>query len=126
MNQRLGQLALSLVALTLLLPGALAAQELDVRTYTNIPVGLNLALIGYGYSTGNVLLDSTLPVEDLESDLHIFLGRYSRTFGLFGAGSGLQVTVPVAFGRRQGVQAGVGERRRRTDGLGDPRLTLPF
>ena len=41
------------------------AQELEPRTYNNTPTDINLFTIGYAYSSGNVLLDPALPIEDL-------------------------------------------------------------
>ena len=58
------------------------AQELEPRTYNNTPTDINLLTIGYAYSSGNVLLDPTLPIEDLDGKLNIMLAGYARTFGL--------------------------------------------
>jgi len=33
------------------------AQELEPRLLTNLPVGMNFALVGYGYANGNILFD---------------------------------------------------------------------
>ena len=40
------------------------AQDLEPRAYTNIPVGLNFALAGYTYSSGGVLFDPAVPLEN--------------------------------------------------------------
>ncbi len=50
---------------------SLKGQELDVRDYAHVPSGVNLLRLGYGYSTGNILVDPSLPVEGLEADVHL-------------------------------------------------------
>jgi hypothetical protein len=45
------------------------AQELEPRALTNVPVGLNFAVLGYGYARGNILLDPAVPIENLDSRL---------------------------------------------------------
>ena len=40
------------------LASGLPAQELEPRAYSNVPIGMNFALAGYGFTEGNVLLDA--------------------------------------------------------------------
>ena len=40
------------------------AQELEPRTYSNTPVGMNFLLLGYAYSVGDVSFDTSAPIED--------------------------------------------------------------
>ncbi len=78
------------VALLVLLFGLavqLKAQELDVRAYTNVPVGVNILLVGYGRSVGNILVDPSLPVEDLDARLNLWFVKYTRTIDFFGLSS---------------------------------------
>ena len=62
--------------LMLLLEGAANswAQELEPRTFANVPVGVNFLAVGAGYSRGNVLFDPTLPVVVIQSCGNIFSG----------------------------------------------------
>ena len=54
-----------------LLPAPAAdGQELDTRAYSNVPVGVNLLQVGFGHSTGNILVDPSVPVEGLEAVVH--------------------------------------------------------
>ena len=48
-----------------LLSAAAIAQELEPRAYSNAPIGTNFALAGYGHFSGQVLLDPSLPVENV-------------------------------------------------------------
>ena len=112
------------LAMGLLFAPALEGQELDVRAYAHVPVGMNLLRLGYGYSTGNILVDPSLPVEGLEADVHLVVPQYTRTFGFFGASAGVRAVVPFSFGRWQGEQAGFGRRERDIDGFADSRFAF--
>jgi hypothetical protein len=102
---------------------ALRAQELEPALYQNAPVGLNAAIVSYGFSMGNILLDSSLPVEDADARIHTIGLGYLRTLDCFGRAAKLDVQVPVSWGRFEGTLAG--ERRVRTpSGLADPRVRL--
>ena len=73
------------------------AQELEPRAYRPLPVGLNFAVLSYGFSTGNVVADVSSPIQDLELDLHIPSLGYLRSFGLFGRSAALSLGVPFYF-----------------------------
>ena len=101
------------------------AQELEPRTYANTPTGVNLLSAGYAYSSGNILLDPTLPVEDLDGRLNIGTLGYGRTFGLAGSNAKFKAFVPYAFGDWQGTFEGA-QRERDAQGFGDIRLKLEW
>jgi hypothetical protein len=120
---RLSWLVLTLGAWALL--GAPAtAQELDTRYYTNIPVGMNLLQFGYARSTGNILIDQSLPIEGLDATLNLTQLKYGRTFDFFGKAGKVEGLLPVAFGHWTGTEIGVGDRERSSSGLADARFTL--
>ncbi len=101
------------------------AQELEPRTYANTPTGVNMLAVAYALSSGNVLLDPTLPIENLDGTLNIGLVGYGRTFGLFKRNAKIKLFVPYAFGDWQGSVLGVpGERNAR--GFGDIRAKLEW
>ncbi len=123
MKRRLCWLLLALGAGSL--PGVQAtAQELETRYYTNIPVGLNLLQFGYARSTGNILIDQTLPVEGLDATLNLTQLKYGRTIDFFGKAGKVEALLPVAFGHWTGTEIGVGDRERDITGLADARFTL--
>jgi hypothetical protein len=99
------------------------AQELEPRLLTNVPVGMNFALFGYSYARGNILLDPAVPVEDLDSKLHMLVGGYVRSIDIAGMAGKVDVVVPFAFGDWQGKLAGQ-DTARSVDGFGDPRLRM--
>lgn len=111
----------SVLALALLAPALAAGQELEPRRYVNVPTGVNFAAVVYGYSTGNVLLDPSLPIEGADSKLHVFALRYVRSFGLFGQNARLRAFIPASFGDWAGKFQGL-PAERSIDGFGDPRV----
>jgi hypothetical protein len=101
------------------------AQELEPRTYSNTPIDVNLLFTGYAYSSGNVLLDPTLPIEDLDGKLNVLLLGYARTFSLLGSNAKFKTFVPYAFGDWKGDFEGVASERD-SSGFGDIRLKLEW
>jgi hypothetical protein len=74
-----------------------ASQELEPRAYRPAPSGVNFAVVGYQFTTGNVLGDPTAPLQDLDVDANIAILGYARTFGLLGRSASVTVTVPYIF-----------------------------
>lgn len=70
------------------------AQELEPRAYRTLPVGLNAVLLAGVYSSGNVVADSTSPIQDLELTSTTAILAYLRSIGLFGRSASLTVQVP--------------------------------
>lgn len=103
----------------------LYAQELEPRHLSNIPVGMNYLLLGYGYATGDLLLDPSLPIEDLNANLHTALGVYVRTINFFSLSGKIDVIVPFAKGNWTGLLEGENTSTAHT-GLGDPRIRFSF
>jgi hypothetical protein len=103
----------------------LHSQELEPRSLTNIPIGTNFLVFGYGYATGNILLDPALPIEDLESRVHTFIGAYVRPINFFGMSGKVDVIVPWAAGDWEGLLEKEHKQVKR-DGFGDPRIRLSF
>ena len=92
----------SLSIITLLLVGMVnvhLAQEIEPRAYANIPENLNAAAFAYSLSSGNVLTDPTLPLQDLNVTIHIPTLIYLRTFKIFGK---LHSPFGCFFTRRRG------------------------
>lgn len=100
-----------------------AAQDLEPRLYQNAPVGLNAIFLGYGFSTGNVLFDSSLLIEDATADVHIVLFAYLRTLELFGRSAKFDVVLPFSDANFRGFLDGE-FRTRDPTGIADPRFRL--
>ena len=110
-------------AVLLASPFSIRAQELEPRLYQNVPVGLNAVLFGYSFSTGNVLFDSSLPVEDGEADVHVVFVAYLRTLDFFGRSGKVDVVLPFSDANFHGFLDGV-FRTRTPTGFADPRVRL--
>ena len=111
--------SVALVAAIVATPRPAAAQDVEPRFLSPAPVGMTGAGLGYTYSTGAVLLDKTIPVENLDGDIHTVAGSIVRFFGLFGMMSRADVIVPFATGDWTG-EVGGGDSARTVTGFGDP------
>jgi len=102
-----------------------AAQELEPRRYSNIPIGMNFIGLGYAYSKGNLLIDPSIPIEDIDAKVHIFALRYVRSMSLFGKNARLSVMIPTVLGD---WKATLDDEllTREIDGIGDIRVALDF
>jgi len=97
------------------------AQSLEPRLYNNIPTGLNFLLVGYGYSQGAVLVDPSLPLEDLNARIHLPVVAFLRSFSLWGKSSKIDVVVPYAWFSGSGRFIGDEELTyREVSGFADP------
>jgi hypothetical protein len=103
------------------------SQELEPRNLTNVPVGVNFMVLGYGYSQGNVLLDPAVPIEGLNAKLNALVAGYVRSINLFGMSGKVEVLLPFAGGDWYGQVEGIDSSTFRT-GFGDPsaRLSVNF
>jgi hypothetical protein len=100
-----------------------SAQELEPRSLTNLPVGMNFVIAGYSYAQGNILLDPSVPIEDLDAKLHAVIGGYLRSVNFFGLSGKVDVVLPWASGDFTGIYTGV-DTARSLSGMGDARIRL--
>jgi len=115
----------ALITLMLLVSARGFSQELEPRGLTNIPVGTNIAVLGYGYASGNILFDPALPLEDVNANMHAIVGAYVRSINFFGMGAKANVILPFAAGDWEGIYQGNDSATART-GMGDMRFGLSF
>ena len=112
-----------LVTWSLLTIGSAAAQELAPRAYWPAPVGTNVASVAYQRNSGDILIDPSLPITGVESEIDYLQVGYQRYFSLFERTATVQVSLPYADGFTEGVIEGE-LARRNTRGLTDARLRL--
>jgi hypothetical protein len=98
-------------------------QELEPRALTSVPVGMNFLLAGYSFAQGNILLDPGIPIDDLNANLHTFVGAYVRSIKVFGLSGKADVVVPIAFGDWSGYLDGT-DTTRSANGMGDIRFRI--
>ena len=75
----------------------LQSQDLEPRLLSPAPTGLNIAIASYGYSTGNILLDNSLPIEDLKANLNNMVVAYARSFRIFERLAKFDVIAPYSI-----------------------------
>lgn len=118
-----------LLGAAVLAAGALApaagAQELEPRSYSNTPVGMNFLIAGYAYQEGDVVTDPSLPLEDANVTAHTAVLAYARSFGLFGRSGKVDVIVPYSWVDGTATVRGEPEERI-VDGFNDPRLRVSY
>ena len=101
------------------------AQELEPRALTNLPIGINFAVLGYGYASGNILFDPALPLDDTKADVHSFVAAYARSISFFGLPGKIDAVVPYGIGDWTSIYTGIDTATSR-HGFGDLRLRISF
>jgi hypothetical protein len=97
------------------------AQDLEPRSYTNTPVGLNFLIVGYGYSHGGVAPSPSLPLENADVRVDSVALTYVHSLGLWGKSAKVTVVTPYAWA--SGSASFAGEfHQRDVSGLSDPAL----
>jgi hypothetical protein len=81
---------------------ALTAQQLDPRAYSVSPTGVNIAIASYGYSTGDLSFDPSLPIDSASAQIHNAVAGYFRSINVAGRPANVSIAVPYVFGHLQG------------------------
>lgn len=102
---------------------AVYAQELEPRSYSNIPVGLNYLFTGYAYSAGGVLFDPAVPIENANIKIHGSVLAYARSVKVGRMSGKVDFIIPYAW--LSGTANFQGEPvSREVSGLADPRVRM--
>lgn len=99
------------------------AQRIEPRSYANVPIGVNFLTIGYAYSSGNVLVDPSIPVEDASARVGSIVAGYGRSISVLGQSGVVGLVVPWATVDAQGRLEGSTREAHRV-GFGDPVFRL--
>jgi len=83
--------------------GTATAQEMEPRAYSPAPCGTQFVLLSYGHQSGDVLLDASLPLKDVDIKLNAASVGYGRTFSLAGRQANVAVLFPYLWGTAQGT-----------------------
>ncbi len=97
------------------------AQDIEPRAYSNIPIGVNFLLAGYGYSEGGLVTDPALPLENANLQTHTTVLAYARSFELGGQSGKFDVILPYSWISGTAELAGQ-PRERQVSGFGDPKF----
>jgi hypothetical protein len=120
MGQLLAYGAFAIIALVLLAANA-HAQDLEPRSYTNTPVGLNFLLAGYGYSEGKIAFDPSLSLANGQFRTNTEQFAYVRALDVFGMSGKFDVFVPYSEFSGHAVVSGQAIEREMS-GFNEPRF----
>ena len=95
------------------------SQDLEPRILSPMPINGNFAIVSYGHSAGNILLDNTLPIEDFNAKLNNIVIGYVRSFKMFSKLTKFDVIVPYSFGKFNALVENESVSTTRS-GFGDP------
>jgi hypothetical protein len=98
-----------------------AAQELEPRRWSHLPVGANFAGAGYAYTDSDILFNPALELENVRGEVHTTVFAYLRALDVFGKSGRIDVMLPYSAGRWDGLLEGQPASTRR-HGFGDPRF----
>ena len=82
------------------------AQDLEPRRWSHLPIGGNFGGAAYAYTTGDILLDPALRIENAEFDLQTIGGKYIRSFELLGKSARIDFTQAYQTGHWSGLLNG--------------------
>ena len=91
--------------------GDTIAQELAPRLFWPAPKGTSVMVAGYSYTTGDILFDYSIPIEDADSRINTGLLAYAHTLGLWGRTTNFLVQLPYSEGNTKGLLVGEPARR---------------
>ena len=81
---RLSLSATTCPLLMLFISAGLAAQDLEPRTYSNLPVGQNFLVAAYAHSEGEITPSPSVPIKDFELTVDGYAGAYARSIDMWG------------------------------------------
>ena len=111
------------IAIVLLPPVPVAAQELEPGAYWPIPVGLNIATVVNNFNFGDVAFDAAAPIDEASARINTTALSFTRAFSLAGRSANAGVALPIVAGHVEGLYLGEPAEVDRF-GQGDPRLRL--
>lgn len=94
------------------------ALDLEPGTWSHLPIGINVAGLGYAYTEADINFDPTLLLEGVKMEMHTYVGKYVRTFELFDKSARIDLTQGYQEGEWKGLLNGVSASTSR-DGLTD-------
>jgi len=100
-----------------------SAQDMEPKAYSASPVGATFLVASGTRSTGAVVTDPTLPVQDVEAGINGLVLGAGTTFGLFGKLALVSAALPYAWGEVSGLVSEDARTITRS-GLADARVKL--
>lgn len=106
--------------------GRLVAQELEPRSYTNIPVGESFLIVGYVHSGGDIAPSGPAsPLQELELDIDAAVVGFAHSFALAGRSAKIDMVATRQCWEGSAFFLGDFIEDRRC-GHGDPKIRLSW
>ena len=86
----------------LIFVGTAVAQELTPRLYWPSPTGTKVLVTGYSYTSGDILFDRSIPLNDVDSELNVGILAYLQTVDLWGRSGNFLLELPYIWGNTSG------------------------
>ena len=103
--------------------GTACAQDIEPRSYSNAPVGVNFLIAGYAYTQGGVSFDPSLPITNDHLTTSSAVLAYARALDLWGKSAKIDAIVPYTW--LSGSAEYVGQPLSRdVNGFADPRFRV--
>ena len=98
----MGRVLITIVSASAAIAGAVRAQEIEPRAYSASPLGVTFAGLSVLHSSGDVVLEPTSPLTDVNAKVYIGALAFGGTFSLFGHIASAGVGVPYAWAKVSG------------------------
>jgi hypothetical protein len=121
-------LSLTAVICTLMLlltPAGTIAQDLEPRTYSNLPIGQNFLVAAYAHSEGEIAPSPSVPIKNVELTVDGYAGAYARSIDMWGESGKIDVLWSRVCMKGEGT---VNEVKIKGDrcGTSDPQVRLTY
>ena len=83
-----------------------SAQDLAPRAYLITPKHSNAVTLNYAYSTGDLLLDGSLPLTGAKATFNISVFNYTHSLNLLGRSANFSASLPYGVGNFRGTVVG--------------------
>jgi hypothetical protein len=114
---------LSVLVILGMVSSSVSMADIEPRSYSNIPVGLNFLLVGYAYQRGNVAFAPTIPISNAKLETSSTLLAYVRSLDIWGKSGKVDIIIPEAWLSGQAEVFGQ-QRGRDVVGFADPMVRL--
>ncbi|MGS0681987.1 transporter [Shewanella sp. 125m-7] len=111
--------------MTSLFSGYAAAQDLEPRSYTNIPIGMNFIAAGVVRSQGDLSPAPSAPITDANVTINAAVVGYAHTFALAGSSSKLDMAATRVCYKGSAIHNNEQVKADRC-GYGDPTMRLTW
>lgn len=107
------------MAAALAAAGALRAQSIEPRSYSNAPIGSSFFIVGAAVTDGGLSIDPAVPLTEPDLETASGVLAYARFFDFFGRSAKFDVIVPYTFLEGEALFDGVPVERE-ISGFADP------